>query len=135
MISCRASSVPAHSFGMSPVLSKFESPEPSAHVDAGMAKKLAERVEEYLNEHCLFDEPRRINPDSILVSIWNRLGAPPNCKHLHHGVLRSFKVNAFDKTRPAIGILVEIKSEEGIRKLLEHNHRLLPACLDSCLLA
>ena len=121
---------------MSPVLSKFESPEPSANVDAGMAKKLAERVEDLLFWECLNkDEPRRINPDRILVSIWNRLGEPPNAKHLHHGVLRSFKVNAFDKTRPAIGILVEIKSEEGIRKLLEHNHRLLPACLDSCLLA
>ena len=35
----------------------------------------------------------------------------------------SFKYKGFDRTRPQIGICIEYKSEEGKRKVLEHNRR------------
>ena len=45
------------------------------------------------------------------------------CSTSTKGILSSFLKNSFDRTRPAIGICIEYKSEEGIRKLLEHNQR------------
>ena len=116
--------------------SKFQSPKPSTDVDAGKFMKLAQRVERTLTTKCLYIEPKQIDPDKILVSPYNRLGANPNTKHMHFGILKSFWKNSFDRTRPAIGICVEIKSVEGIRKVLEHNrkftegNKLLPPILD-----
>jgi hypothetical protein len=115
--------------------SKFDAPNPSKDVDTGKFLKLAQRVEQVLTTECLYPEPKQIDPDKVLVSPLNRLGASPNTKHVHFGILRSFLKNSFDRTRPAIGICVEIKSEQGLKRLLEHNHkfsqgnRLLPPIL------
>ena len=71
----------------------------------------------------MYQEPKQIDPNMVLVSPMNRLGASPNVQHIHFGILKSFLKNSFDRTRPAIGICVEYKSEQGIKKLLEHNRR------------
>ena len=86
-------------------------------------KKLAQRVEETLTNDIVSLEAKQIDPNLILVDMHNRLGSSPNVQHIHKGILSSFLKNSFDRTRPAIGICVEYKSEEGIRKLLEHNQR------------
>ena len=88
------------------------------------ASKLVERVQEALAK---LEQPRQINPNWILVSPLNRFGQNPNVNRIHFGILGSILKNSFDKTRPFIGVCVEVKSEAGIRKLLEHNERFLPA--------
>ena len=116
--------------------SKFDAPKPSKEVDPGKFLKLAQRVEQVLTTECLYPEPKQLDPDKVLVSPRNRLGASPNTKHVHHGILKSFQQNSYDRTRPAVGICVDIKSHEGIKRLLEHNHkfsqgnRLLPPILE-----
>ena len=67
------------------------------------------------------------NPSFVLVSPLNRLGQNPNVNRIHYGILGSFKKHSFDRSMPSIGVCVEAQSEEGIRKLLAHNNRLLPA--------
>ena len=86
-------------------------------------EKLAQRVEETLTNDLVYLEAKQIDPNLILVDMHNRLGSSPNVQHIHKGILSSFLKNSFDRTRPAVGICVEYKSEEGIRKLLEHNQR------------
>lgn len=104
------------------VLSKFAEPEIGANTDPGKFKKLAHRVEETLKQ-CLYEQPKQIPPPLILVAPLNRLGAPPNQQHLHKGILSSFKNKGFDKRRAAVGICILYTSEEGKRKLHEHNLR------------
>ena len=53
----------------------------------------------------------------------NRLGAAPNVRHVHKGILQSIRNFAFDSRRPAVGICVEYRSEKGIQALLQHNRR------------
>ena len=114
----------------------FQGPEPSANVDQGKFKKLAQRVEESLTTQCLYPEPKQIDPNHLLVSPLNRLGGSPNVQHVHWGILKSFQKNSFDRTRPAIGICVKVESEHGIKELLEHNkkftkgNKLLPPILE-----
>jgi hypothetical protein len=91
-------------------------------------KKIAERVGQTLNEKVLYKEPKQLDPRSILVAPFNRDGAPPNVQHIHHGILKSFLQKGFDRTRPQVGICVEFKSDEGKRKLLEHNKRFSKGC-------
>ena len=60
-------------------------------VDPGKLKKLAQRVEDTLSTMCLFAEPKQLDPSLVLVAPLNRQGAPPNKRHVHVGVLLSFK--------------------------------------------
>ena len=120
------------------VLNKFEAPKTGAAVDPGKFTKLAQRVEQTLSTEVIHIEPKQIDPNLILVSPLNRLGASPNVRHIHYGILRSFMEHCYDRTRPAIGICVKYESEGGIRKLLEHNRRftqgnkLMPPILTDC---
>ena len=106
-------------------------------MDPGKFLKLAQRVEETLTKEILHQEPKQLDPNVVLVSPLNRLGASPNVQHIHFGILKSFLKNSFDRTRPAIGICIEYRSEQGIKQLLEHNRRfsqgnkLLPPILES----
>lgn len=97
-------------------------------MDLGSFKKLALRVEETLTSQCLFPEPKQIDPVLILVAPNNRMGAPPNTRHLHRGVLRSFQKHSFDRTRAAIGICILFTSEQGLKMLIEHNMRFSKGC-------
>ena len=115
----------------------YGSPKPGPNVDTGSFRKLAQRVEAILTTKCLYQEARQIDPCQVLVADTNRLGAPPNVLHIHFGILNSFKTKGFDRTRPAIGICILYTSEEGKKKLLEHNirfskgNRLLPPIHES----
>ena len=95
----------------------------TGNTSAGKFQKLAERVEKVLTQDALYTEYKQIDPNKILVAPLNRLGSAPNVKHVHHGVLGSFKVNSFDRTRPAPGIVVEFRTPKGIQAILEHNRR------------
>ena len=103
--------------------SKFDAPKPGKNVEAGAFQKLAERVEVILEKTALYPAPKQLDPDLLMVSPNNRLGAPPNTHHIHFGVLKSIKEKAYDRTRPAVGICVEYKSEAGKKKVLEHNRK------------
>jgi hypothetical protein len=108
---------------MAPHGSKFQAPQLGGEVDVGIFKKLAVRVEETLQKECLFAEPKQIDPNLILVAPNNRTGSPPNTRHVHFGVLKSFKTKGFDRSRPAVGICIKFTSEQGLKKLFEHNQR------------
>ena len=108
---------------MPPAASKFGVPTAGKDTDAGKFRKLAERVEETLTKESLFPEPKQLDPCTVLVAPFNRDGAPPNVKHIHHTILKSFKEKGFDRSRPHVGICVMYTSEEGKKKLLEHNKR------------
>ena len=84
--------------------------------------RLAQRVEAALGKS-LFKEPKQIDPRKVLVSQHNRMGAPPNVQYVHKTLLKSFLEKGYDYSRPAVGICVEVKSPEGMRKLLEHNKK------------
>ena len=95
--------------------SKYGSPVQKGDlVDVGKMKKLAQRVEETLTQMCLFAEPKQVDPGLVLMAPLNRCGAPPNKRHVHFGVLKSFKDKGFDRTRPAIGICIMYTSAEGV---------------------
>ena len=114
---------------MAPDTSKFQSPEIKGDlVDVGKFKKLAQRVEQSLTEDILFAEPKQLDPDLVPVAPNNRDGAPTNKSHLHFGVLKSFKVRGFDRTRPHIGICIKFTSEKGLKDLHEHNLRFTKGC-------
>ena len=68
----------------------------------------------------IFPEPKQIEPRCLLVSRLNRDGAPPNVPHVHQ-LLKSFKTQELNRSRPQIGICVEIKSEQGKQKLIEYS--------------
>ena len=108
---------------MASAADRFQAPNPTASVDQGKLKKLAQRVEETLSTETLYPEPKQLDPNVALVSPLNRLGASPNVHHVHYGILKSFQKNSYDRTRPAIGICVEYRSEQGMKKLMEHNRR------------
>ena len=108
---------------MASAADRFQAPNPTTSVGQGKFKKLAQRVEETLTTETLYAEPKQLDPNVVLVSPLNRLGASPNVQHVHYGILKSFQKNSYDRTRPAIGICVEYRSDQGIKKLLEHNRR------------
>ena len=117
-------------------IQKFGAPQLGPQADAGKAFKLAQRVEKTLTK-CINSEPKQLDPQSLLVDPANRDGAPPNIQHVHFGILKSFAVKGFDRTRPQVGICVQYTSDVGKAKLLEHNRRftsgssLLPPVHDS----
>ena len=76
-------------------------------------KKLAMRVEETMSKHCLFSEPKQIDPTLVLVAPTNRDGATPNVQHVHFGILSCFIKQGFDKNRPRTGVCIKYTSEEG----------------------
>ena len=96
--------------------------------DTFKLKKLAQRVEQTLNDKVLFKEPKQLDPRSVLVAPCNRDGSPPNVKHIHFGILKSFLQKGFDPTRPQVGICVQYKTDEGKRRLLEHNKGFSQGC-------
>ena len=109
--------------------SKFGPPSQKGDlVDMGKMKKLAQRVEETLTQQCLFAEPKQLDPSLILVAPLNRLGAPPNKRHVHFGILKSFKTKGFDRSRAAIGICIKFTSPQGLKALHEHNQRFSKGC-------
>ncbi len=101
------------SFLVPPMLSKFGAPKPGGDQDMGKMMKLAQRVEKAMADHLAHLEPKQLDPRLILVAPLNRDSAPPNQMHVHQGILNSFKNKGFDRGRPAIGICIEFKSEEG----------------------
>ena len=68
-------------------------PAMSKDLDPGRLGKLAQRVEKTLREGRLFEEPKQLDPASILVAPCNRDGSPPNVPHIHGGLLKSFLEN------------------------------------------
>ena len=108
---------------------KFQAPVTSVdNVDSGKMKKLAQRVEQVLTSDILFVEPKQLDPDLVLVAPNNRDGGPPNKMHLHSGILKSFKLKGFDRTRPHFGICILFTSEKGLKELIEHNIRFSKGC-------
>ena len=103
---------------MASAADKLQAPKPTASVHQGKFKKLAQRVEETLTTEALYAEPKQLDPSVVLVSPLNRLGASPNVQHVHYGILKSFQKNAYGRTRPAIGICVEYRSEQGGQEAL-----------------
>ena len=101
----------------------FGAPKAGTNTDPGKLGKVAQRVEKILGDNVLFKEAKQLDPKTVLTSPVNRDGAPPNIQHVHKGILKSFKTSGFDRTRPQIGICIKYESEEGKRKLLEHNKR------------
>ena len=85
--------------------------------------KLAHRVQCCIDEESVNKTPRQIDPSWILVSPLNRLGTAPNVLRIHWGILYSIMKNGFDRVRPQTGVCVEIKSEKGLKALMEHNRR------------
>ena len=57
--------------------------------------------------------------------------------HVHYGILNSFLQHGYAKSRPTVGICIEVKSEKGIQKLLQHyrqfsqGSKLLPPILEN----
>ena len=121
---------------MASAADKLQAPNPTTSVGQGKLKKFAQSVEETLTTEALYAEPKQLDPNVVLVSPLSRLGASPNVWHVRGGILKSFQKNSYDRTRPAIGICVEYRSEQGIEKLLEHSRRfsqgnkLLPQILE-----
>ena len=95
--------------------------------DPGKFSKLAQRVEKTLNGK-IHHEPKQLDPKQILVAPLNRDGAPPNVKHIHEQILKSFLKQGFDSTRPLVGICVCFTSQEGKRALIEHNRKFTEGC-------
>ena len=77
---------------------------------------------------CLFVEPKQLDPSLVLVAPLNRLGAPPNKRLVHFGILLSFKDKGFDRARPAIGICIKFTSAQGLQSLHDHNKRFSKGC-------
>ena len=77
---------------------------------------------------CLVAEPKQLDPSWVLVSPLNRPGAPPNKRHVHFGVLLSFKDKGFDRTRPAISICIKFTNAQGLQSLPYHNKRFSKGC-------
>ena len=103
-------------------LSKFGAPVLGNNTDPLKIDKLAQRVEAVL-QTCLNSEPRQIDPRALLVAPANRDGSSPNVQHIHKGILASFIKNGFDRSRPAVGICVQVRSSEGKAALIEFNKR------------
>ena len=57
--------------------------------DPAKMEKLAIRVNKALTEHAIFGQPKQLDPDQVLVSPLNRMGAPPNVRHIHDVILAS----------------------------------------------
>ena len=103
-------------------IERFGAPKLGPQADAGKAFKLAQRVEKALSK-CINSEAKQLDPLCLLTDQANRDGAPPNTQHVHFGILKSFAVKGFDRTRPQIGICVQYKSDAGLARLIEHNRR------------
>ena len=93
--------------------------------------RLAQRVEAALATS-LNKEPKQIDPKKILVSQYNRMGAPLNVMYIHKTLLRSFLEKGFDYSRPATGVCVAVTSPEAKKKVVEHNKKFTsPSCRPS----
>ena len=80
-------------------IDKFGAPSLGPQADPGKASKLVQRVEKALLR-CINSEPKQLDPLSLLVDPSNRDGAPPNIQHVHFGILKSFAVKGYNRTRP-----------------------------------
>ena len=101
------------------------SKEGKAPVKDPKTQKLACRVISCIDSQSVNKKvgPKQIDPNWILVSPLNRLGTAPNVQRIHWGILYSIMKNGFDRDRPQIGVCVEIKSEKGLKALMDHNRR------------
>ena len=101
------------------------SKEVKAPVKDPKTQKLALRVTSCIENESVNNKvgPKQIDPNWILVSPLNRLGTAPNVQRIHWGILYSIMKNGFDRARPQIGVCVEVKSEKGLKALMEHNRR------------
>ena len=101
------------------------SKEGKAPVKDPKTQKLALRVTSCIENEAVNSKvgPKQIDPNWILVSPLNRLGTAPNVQRIHWEILYSIMKNGFDRVRPQIGVCVEIKSEKGLKALMEHNRR------------
>lgn len=105
----------------SPALKRFGAPDPGSTIqDVGQHWKLAQRVEKTMLT-CINAEPKQLDPRSLLVAPANRDGAPPNVQYVHFGILRSLQKAGFDRTRPQVGICIQVKSSEGKERLIQYN--------------
>ena len=96
--------------------------------DPGKFVKLAQRVETAMQEHLCLKEPKQLDPQSVLVAPMNRDRAPPNLRHIHDVILKSFIIKGYDRQRPQTGICIEYLSVEGKKELIEHNLRFSKGC-------
>ena len=100
---------------MQPELKQPHAPAASKETQADVAKmgKVALRVQKTLQDFTVWNEPKQLDPSSILVAPCNRDGAPPNGPHIHRGILKGLMDNGFDATRPQVGVCVEFRTPEG----------------------
>ena len=60
------------------------------NTDPGKFLKLAQRVEQAMQDHLCLKEPKQLDPQMVLVAPMNRDRAPPNILHIHLVILKSF---------------------------------------------
>ena len=98
------------------------------NTDPGKFLKLAQRVEQAMQDHLCLKEPKQLDPQMVLVAPRNRDRARPNLMHIHYVILKSFIIKGYDRQRPQIGICIEYTSVEGKKELIEHNLRFSKGC-------
>jgi hypothetical protein len=83
---------------------------------ANLAKRFNDAMAMALNK-----EPQFIDVHAIGISKVNRLF---NIQHVHGTILRSIVQEGHDKSRPAVGICVEIREAAALAELIAHNQAL-----------
>ena len=92
-----------------------------SRTDVSKMDKLAIRVNKALAEHAIFAQPKQLDTDQVLVSPLNRMGAPPNVRHIHDVILHSIVQNGWDSQRPCPGICVKVSDPVAVRQLIDYN--------------
>merc|ERR1711884_99714 len=102
----------------------FKVPQPQLPAGANRAvlSKLGQRVSATLKDpEKLYDEPKQLDPEEVLVDPCNRGGAPPRVMYCHTGILAGFNKNGYDPTTPKEGICIESTTPRSLSRLLERN--------------
>ena len=88
--------------------------------DPVRAPKLANRFNDAM-ALALFPNPQRVDPRCIAIIQVNRLFS---VQQLHRVILKSIFKDGHDPSRPAPGILCEVRDPAYVKKLIEHNEKL-----------
>jgi hypothetical protein len=97
---------------------------PTADMNAANVMKANKRFQAICAKWLARKEAVRIDADSIGVSPFNRLGAPPNMRYCHADLCPNILADGFEPSRPRPGFLIQRSQEDTVQRLRDHASKL-----------
>ena len=101
---------------------------PTAEHNASNTVKANKRVQAIVEKHRVFEEPQRLDPDTVGVSPFNRGGSAPNMPYIHSALQQMVTRDGFDPKRPQAGFVILHETSDSQAGLVAFNEKLADGC-------